>query len=407
MASITEICDYLGNESHCEMPQQVSQPTTRRPEQMNPDLIIDYDDIDMSDSKVVGKGAVGLVIRARWQNKDVAVKMLRDFLADRSVKGTRAAIAKKDFNQEMYIVSQELRHPNLVQALGICSSESLSCMIVFEYIHGGSLDDVLFKKKRFGKPYRPSKKRSLSWCKQLASALDYLHSSKPSIIHRDVKPNNILITHDMKTLKLTDLGLATARSDDENRKMTGMTGSHCFMAPEVYRDTGFYSEKVDIYSAAMVMWCIGTGRHPSEGKDASIYTALSSFGMTPSLGDVKPSGLGAILTDAWALEAAQRPSAAELVARLDGLLAKTGKISSIFRKISSKIFTKASPAAPASCADVERVGSALSSVKSECSEDQTDDDTASRAFASADCTEKTGLETNWLPEGIPESDVEE
>ena len=400
------ICNYLGADAcHSFQPEHPGARPRDRSKVTEGSAIIDYEDIDMTNCAVVGKGAVGMVVRARWKNQDVAVKMLRDFCSDRSLKGTRAAIARKDFNQEMYIVSQQLRHPNLVQALGICSDDSLSCMIVFEYVHGGSLDDVLFKKNRFGQSFRPGRKLSLQWCRQLASSLDYLHSRKPCIIHRDVKPSNILITHDMKTLKLTDLGLATSCSDDENRKMTGFTGSHCFMAPEVYRDAGFYNERVDVYSAAMVMWCISTGRKPAEGRDESIYTALSSFGLTPDLGAVKPSGLRQILTDAWSLESSQRPSAGELVQRIDALLAKAdGKLKRMLKKLSSKLFSSQSKQGEAAGNDsFQRTpsGSSLNSTSDRSSVLMSELDgtiTSRRTLASAECTERGGESTNWIEE---------
>jgi len=389
----TSICDYLEVEAdHSPVCLPASRPSNRQNRvELDESNIIKYDDIDMADCKIIGKGAVGTVVRARWGNQDVAVKMLRDFVADRSLRGRRAAIAKKDFHQEMYIVSQKLRHPNLVQALGICADDALSCMIVFEYVHGGSLDDVLFKKKRFGQPFRPSKKLSLQWCKQLASSLEYLHSRKPCIIHRDVKPSNILITHDMKTLKLTDLGLATSRCDDENRRMTGLTGSHCFMAPEVYKDEGSYTERVDIFSAAMVMWCIATGRRPAEGRDDRIFTALSSIGVTPGLGQVKPAALRPILTDAWALDPARRPSASELVVRLEALIAsRHGALKRLCRNISSRLFR--APPAPADAS--------VSSLSSDADLTDATEQTYSsrRTLASAECTEKTGEGTNWLEE---------
>ena len=119
-----------------------------------------------------------------------------------------------------------------------------------------------------------------SWSLDILQALEHLHGLDPVVMHRDLKPANILVSRDRRTLKLADFGLAKrfdscrqlpAQPSPIARRHTCEIGTPRYMAPEVLKhlivgdvDThhAVYTEKADIYSAALIIWYLLTGRQP-------------------------------------------------------------------------------------------------------------------------------------------------
>ncbi len=180
--------------------------------------------------EVLGNGSFGEVHRARWRGTIVAVKIA-------NVTETNDEF-KIDF-----LSLTKLHHPNIVQLLGACT-DTTPYMICMEFVPF-SLDKML---------YRIDNNQRLSISADVARGLAYLHNRKPIyIIHRDVKPQNILLTASMKA-KITDFGISMFRNDEHvPYKMTGETGTYRYMAPEVLRSEE-YNHKVDIWSFGMVMY---------------------------------------------------------------------------------------------------------------------------------------------------------
>ena len=106
--------------------------------------------------------------------------------------------------QEVEIGAQLPAHPNLVEFKGSCDSR-MGLISVWERVQGSDLQS-LFAEKSISTPHwHPKEKYVLSWGKQLFAALACLHGA--DMIHRDVKPANVLVTHDLRALKLIDYGL--------------------------------------------------------------------------------------------------------------------------------------------------------------------------------------------------------
>ena len=189
---------------------------------------------------LLGAGSFGEVHRARWRGTVVALKT-----SNLGVKDDDG-----EFNTE-FLSMTRLHHPNIVQLLGACT-ETTPYMICMEFVPF-SLDKMI---------YRIDNIQRLSISADVARALAYLHNRKPTyIIHRDVKPQNILLTASMKA-KITDFGISLFRNDDHlPYKMTGETGTYRYMAPEVLRSEE-YSHKVDIWSFGMVMYHMFEGIPP-------------------------------------------------------------------------------------------------------------------------------------------------
>ncbi|KAJ9565583.1 hypothetical protein OSB04_001549 [Centaurea solstitialis] len=158
---------------------------------------------------------------------------------------------EKEFKSEVDVLSKA-RHPNLVMLLGSCS-EGTHRLLVYEFVCYGSLDQHLSK-------------RELTWEKRIkialgaARGLDYLHRIK--IIHRDMRPNNILVTHDYESM-LGDFGLARITSGDTDE--TRVVGTLGYVAPE-YAECGRVSTKTDVYSFGVVLLQLITGCKTKEKK---------------------------------------------------------------------------------------------------------------------------------------------
>ena len=159
--------------------------------------------------------------------------------------------------------------------------------------------DMMVKEKG---PWTPPYQMALSWSVQLFEALAFLHDVP--LIHRDVKPSNVMITQDMSLVKLVDLGLCTPslQRQGDVRKMSGKTGSYRYMAPEVMNENENYTAKVDVYSGTLVVWFIMMGDRPFKNFNGSQVAEMAARqAMRPSLSEIslKRPGLASILEEGW------------------------------------------------------------------------------------------------------------
>ncbi|KAK0592008.1 hypothetical protein LWI29_011801 [Acer saccharum] len=174
----------------------------------------------------LSEGGFGSVYRGEINGLKIAVKQHKHA----SLQG------EKEFKSEVQVLSKA-RHENVVMLLGSCS-EGNKRLLVYEFVCNGSLDQHLSKHSR----------RPLSWEKRIkiamgaAKGLQYLHEN--NIIHRDMRPNNILVTHDYQSM-LGDFGLArTQRGGSDHSSETGVVGTLGYLAPE-YAECGKVSTKTD------------------------------------------------------------------------------------------------------------------------------------------------------------------
>ncbi|KAK8913574.1 hypothetical protein KSP39_PZI024308 [Platanthera zijinensis] len=159
-----------------------------------------------------------------------------------------------EFCSEVEVLSCA-QHRNVVMLTGFCV-ENNRRLLVYEYICNGSLDSHLYD----------SNKKPMEWCARqkiavgAARGLRYLHEEcrVGCIIHRDVRPNNILITHDFDAL-VGDFGLARWQPDGNLAVKTRVIGTFGYLAPE-YAQSGQITEKADVYSFGIVLLELVTGR---------------------------------------------------------------------------------------------------------------------------------------------------
>nr|PNR50651.1 hypothetical protein PHYPA_009837 [Physcomitrium patens] len=147
------------------------------------------------------------------------------------------------------------QHRNLVTLIGYCV-ENHKRLLVYEYVCNGSLDRHLSAKNRESLPWKYRQKIALG----SARALRYLHAEcrVGCIVHRDMRPNNILLTHDF-TPMVGDFGLARRQMHGDLAEETRVLGTLGYLAPE-YAETGQITEKADVYAFGVVLLEILTGR---------------------------------------------------------------------------------------------------------------------------------------------------
>ncbi|KDP41312.1 hypothetical protein JCGZ_15719 [Jatropha curcas] len=140
-----------------------------------------------------------------------------------------------------------VRHPNLVTLIGYHASES-EMFLIYNYLPGGNLEDFIKVRSPLAASWKVLHKIALD----IASALAYLHHQcAPRVLHRDVKPSNILLDNDLNAY-LSDFGLSRLLGTSETHATTGVAGTFGYVAPE-YAMTCRVSEKADVYSYGVVL----------------------------------------------------------------------------------------------------------------------------------------------------------
>ncbi|KAM6584429.1 hypothetical protein CsatB_011431 [Cannabis sativa] len=192
-----------------------------------------------SKANYISEGGFGNVFRGQLKNGlKIAVKQHKH----------ASSQGEKEFKAEVHFLSKA-RHKNLIMLLGSCS-EGRHRLLVYEYVCNGSLDRQLLKPAR----------KPLTWDERMkiasgaAKGLLYLH--KNNIVHRDIRPNNILLTHDFNTL-LGDFGLARSQQEDHSSE-TRVVGTLGYLAPE-YAESGKVSTKTDVYAFGVILLQLITG----------------------------------------------------------------------------------------------------------------------------------------------------
>ena len=240
----------------------------------------------------VGNGGMATVYKAKCHvlNRFVAVKVLKDeFTTDEEFI--------KRFNTEAQAVAS-LTHPNIVSVYDVGHEGNLY-YIVMELIKGRTLKEIITEEGKM------SWKWSVNVAIQIASALETAHKNK--IIHRDIKPHNIIITED-GIAKVTDFGIAKSVSNSTITAFGTTIGSVHYFSPEHARG-GFTDEKSDLYSLGVVLYEMVTGKVPFNA-DTPVSIALKHMQETPvepkTLNNEIPNSLNKIIMKAMQKEVTLR-----------------------------------------------------------------------------------------------------
>ncbi|GAB2277557.1 Serine/threonine-protein kinase edr1 [Dionaea muscipula] len=250
----------------------------------------------------IGLGSYGEVYRADWNGIEVAVKK---FL-DQDFSG--AALA--EFRREVRIM-RRLRHPNVVLFVGaVTRPPNLS--IVSEYLPRGSLYHIIHHPKCL-----IDEKRRIKMALDVARGMNCLHTSRPTIVHRDLKSANLLVD-DNWNVKVCDFGLSRLKHNTFlSSKSTA--GTPEWMAPEVLRNEPS-NEKCDVYSFGVILWELSTLRLPwSEMNPMQVVGAVGFQNRRLEIPEEVDPLVARLITECWQMEPNKRPSFAELCVSLKAL----------------------------------------------------------------------------------------
>ncbi|TMW57740.1 hypothetical protein Poli38472_014343 [Pythium oligandrum] len=282
---------------------------------------------DVQRTRILAKGGYGIVYLASLGNREVVAKQI----LPEKAKDSRAI---SRFMDEMRLCAK-LSHPNIVQFIGLSWSTLADIAVLTEYMAKGDLA-VLLRSQAALPRHREQftwansagqiKRTKLELAIDIIKALVYLHRLTPSIIHRDLKAQNVLL-NDSCVAKLADFGVS--REVDE--AMTAEVGTVAWIAPEVLKGK-LYSEQADIYSFGVVLSEIDTCEKPytkgiqtaSGGRvampsNARIALAVSEGSLRPDLHEDCPEAIRCIAQRCFAANPTDRPSALELLAELCAL----------------------------------------------------------------------------------------
>lgn len=216
---------------------------------------------EFDSSMKIGDGRYGSVYKGLLRHRKVAIKMLP----------SHGCQGDMDFENEVRFLIK-MRHPNLVSVIGI-SPETRS--LIYEYLENGSLEDRILCR---GKTQPLSWRTRIKIASEICHALIFLHSNKPSIIHGNLKPTNILLDANSVT-KISDMGMyRLVPKDFETTYLTSLCNGNdleasAYVAPEVF-ETGEVTLKSDVYSFGIVLLRLLTGK-PAVGLLENVKCALN------------------------------------------------------------------------------------------------------------------------------------
>jgi len=229
---------------------------------------------------VLGSGAMGQVYKARQILLDrvVAIKVIAPELLENKESLQRALREAR--------LSAQLNHPNIVQVHDVEYVEredEFSICIVSEFVNGQNLSDYLEQR-----PLLPFD-AAVDFVKQLCDAL--VHAHERGVIHRDIKPDNILVLEDGK-IKLADFGLAKTIEQKSTVTKTGVIlGTPLFMAPEqIARPKGArLTASVDIYATGVLSYVLLCGKPPFQSEDPLAVMRMQLEASPPRLRSINPT----------------------------------------------------------------------------------------------------------------------
>ena len=250
--------------------------------------------------EVIGVGGMAIVYKAydRFAERNVAVKILKDEFAEDEE-------FRRRFKNESKAIAM-FSHPNIVSIYDVGSGDGPQ-YIVMEYINGITLQQYIDAKKVL--PLHDA----IAIMEQTLKGIQHAHER--GVVHRDLKPQNIMLLED-GTVKVTDFGIARMASVDTKTLSDSALGSVHYISPEQAsgNDTDF---KADIYSLGVIFYVLTTGKFPFDG-DSPVSIALQHVQKQPDnpriINDSIPLGIDQIIMKAMQKDPAKRfDSAADMI----------------------------------------------------------------------------------------------
>eukprot|EP01121_Diplochlamys_sp_Union-15-3_P022745 TRINITY_DN977_c0_g2_i2.p1 TRINITY_DN977_c0_g2~~TRINITY_DN977_c0_g2_i2.p1 ORF type:complete len:404 (-),score=60.51 TRINITY_DN977_c0_g2_i2:32-1204(-) len=252
----------------------------------------------------IGGGSFGNVFKGSCRGKRVAIKILHKQELEEKVLS--------QFLKEVEIMTH-LRHPNIVLYMGACT-EPGELAIVTELVPKGNLHDLLHNSA-----IEISLVLKLKMAKDIAQGMNWLHCSKPLVIHRDLKPTNLLVDNDW-TIKVCDFGLSTACPNILKDDGTEPPGTPLWMSPEILKGKPL-TEKADVYSYGLVLWEILTRQElfPHLDTFEDLCRAVCELQERPPIPNTIPKPLKDLMEQCWQEDQSKRCSFEEIIENLDDI----------------------------------------------------------------------------------------
>lgn len=277
------------------------------------ELEIPYKELNTKDE--IGKGAFGVVRSGNYLGTPIAVKICTGISSPSSVQ---------NFEQEIRLLSC-CRHPNVVQMIGFSRDPKTGDAVLISELLETNLEKAIHDDPQ--SKYLQDIQGKLTISKQIALACNYLHNKK--VIHQDLKPANILMDK-YGQVKIADFGLARVLKDTLLSKTVGSSGTPLYMAPESFSKkkniTREDFQKRDVYSYAIILWELFSGKLPFEGEDITDPFALGMQilqGLRPQpIPPKMPVSLQEIMIKSWDENPSKRPSFFEIFKTIDSLSQK-------------------------------------------------------------------------------------
>nr|GAT51058.1 predicted protein [Mycena chlorophos] len=300
----------------------IDEPITPEPQEAQvpagePELELDLESLGLDDREIppdklqklekIGSGGFKDVFIGKFRGRRIAISEFRGQLSAMDIK-------------ELKLLGG-FDHPNIVRFLGVSIPEdtkSTPVMIISELCSNGDLFDYVRNVPA------PSLNKVLAIMLDIARGLEYLHLRKPSVIHRDCKSSNILITA-KGTAKIADFGLAKVKQSTRSM-VRSLVGTVNWQAPELWHAHPKYNHKVDVFSCAMVYWEMlqwhqKEKKFPWEGmNEHAIYEIVGTKKQRPPTAGLRKQWCPAIvdlIERMWAQQHEDRPTMSEVVLALE------------------------------------------------------------------------------------------
>ena len=204
--------------------------------------------------KVLGSGSYGNVQEVAIPGALCAAKKIHNFLSRVDPKWLAKETAEENirkFVEECKLMNR-LRHPNIVQFIGIWVAESSLPALVMEKMLM-SLHDLLEPDEAMPKTPTPQIPLGLKYTilQDIAQGIAFLHNQSPPVVHRDLSARNVLLNSAM-VAKIADMGMARILPDKPNVTMTKAPGAHVYMPPEALENKSHYDTSIDLFSLGVI-----------------------------------------------------------------------------------------------------------------------------------------------------------
>eukprot|EP01116_Phalansterium_solitarium_P025293 TRINITY_DN9590_c0_g2_i1.p1 TRINITY_DN9590_c0_g2~~TRINITY_DN9590_c0_g2_i1.p1 ORF type:complete len:976 (+),score=404.90 TRINITY_DN9590_c0_g2_i1:228-3155(+) len=257
----------------------------------------------------LGRGSYGEVWKGLWRNTPCAIKKL--YTSDSAPAVSDKTL--RELRSEVDVLCR-LRHPSVTLFMGACCQLPDPC-IVMEYVSRGSLARLLSQREtvELGWPLR------VEMLIDVARGMNYLHSMRPPIMHRDLKTDNLLVD-DSWQVKLADFGLAKTQAAGSGGWARTNCGTVGYAAPEVLQNRP-YTDKADVYSFGVVMWEVLTRDIPyrEHVNTMAVIRSIDRGETLPIPADCPPR-YADLMRACWDLEPSRRPSFRDVLQQLEPIL---------------------------------------------------------------------------------------